>query len=145
MLAEYVDEKKILLGLEEHTFRGTLMKMLEKSVEDDADVIVEKILQREKVMPTALGKGVFLPRVVLHEKSSSEVIIAVSPKGMRYDDDGAVTANIVMLFIFSGKSDYAAILAQSLRLLTDDTLRSDLLKSKKPKAIIKAISDWEKE
>jgi len=145
MLADYLNEEKIILNLEEHSYRGTLEKMLQKSGEKGPAAIVDKILEREKIMPTALGKGIFLPRVVLKEKSASEVIIAVNAKGLRFDDYGAVTANIIVLFVFSDKTDYAAVLAQSLRLLTDDTLRSDLLKSKKPKDIIKAISDWEQE
>ncbi len=145
MLADYLNEEKIILNFEEHSYRGTLERMLQKSGEKDPAAIIDKILEREKIMPTALGKGIFLPRVVLKEKSASEVIIAVNAKGLCFDDYGAVTANIIVLFLFSDKTDYAAVLAQSLRLLTDDSLRSDLLQSKKPKDVIKAISDWEQE
>lgn len=145
MLADHLDEAKITLNLEEQSFRGALIKMLERSVERDPVTIVDKILEREKIMPTALGKGIFLPRVVLKDKTASEIIVAINAKGLSFDDYGATTANIIVLFLFSGKTDYAAVLAQSLRLLTDDTLRSDLLKSKKPKDIIKAIREWEQE
>jgi mannitol/fructose-specific phosphotransferase system IIA component (Ntr-type) len=145
MLADYLDERKIMLNVEERSFRATLLKMLEKSTEKDVDAIVDKILEREKIMPTALGRGIFLPRVLLQNKSRSEIIIAVNAKGQCYDDYGSITANIVMLFLFSRNSDYATVLAQSLRLLNDDSLCSELLKSKKPKDIMKAIQDWEQE
>ncbi|MGB7055874.1 MAG: PTS sugar transporter subunit IIA [bacterium] len=145
MLADYIDERKVLLNVDERSYQGTLLKMLEKSAEKDGAVIVQKILEREKVMPTALGKGIFLPRVVLMEKPKSEVIIAVNSKGLAFDDYGTATASIIMLFLFSENDNYAAVLAQSLRLLTDDSLRSDLIRSKKPKDVIKAIREWEKE
>lgn len=145
MLADYIDERKVLLNVDERSYQGTLLKMLEKSVEKDGAVIAQKILEREKIMPTALGKGIFLPRVVLMEKPKSEVIIAVNSKGLAFDDYGTATASIIMLFLFSENDNYAAVLAQSLRLLTDDSLRSDLIRSKKPKDVIKAIREWEKE
>jgi mannitol/fructose-specific phosphotransferase system IIA component (Ntr-type) len=145
MLADYIDERKVLLNVDETSYKGMLLLMLEKSVEKDGSVIVEQILGREKVMPTALGKGVFLPRVVLTEKPKSEVIIAVNSKGLCFEDYGAAMASVIMLFLFSVNDDYAAILAQSLRLLTDESLRSDLIKSKKPKDVIKAICEWEQE
>ena len=145
MLANHIDERKVLLDVDETSYKSMLLKMLEKSNEDDKSVIVEQILEREKLMPTALGKGIFLPRVILKEKPKTEVIIAVNSKGLCFEDYGPLTANVIMLFLCSENDDYAAILAQSLRLLTDDTLRSDLIKSKKPKDVIKAIREWEQE
>lgn len=145
MLAEYTTEHKVLLNVQEKSFKETLLAMLDKSAENDGASIVEKILEREKVMPTALGKGLFLPRVILKDKSKSEVIIAVNSKGITFDDYGAQTASIIILFLLSEHDDYAALLAQSLRLLTDDCLRTDLLKSRKPKDVIKAIREWEEE
>lgn len=145
MLADFIAENKVLLNVDEKSYRGILLRMLEKSTVDDGASVVEKVLEREKVMPTALGKGLFLPRVMLKDQSRTEVIIAVNSRGLTFEDYGAQTASIIMLFLLSEQDDYAAILAQSLRLLTDDCLRADLLKSKKPKDIIKAIREWEEE
>jgi len=145
MLSAYLDERKVLLDVEERSYRELLKKMLDRSTEKEAEPIIEMILEREKIMPTILGRGIFLPRVVLREKKKSEVIIAISPTGLKFDDYGAVPASIVMLFLFAEHDDHPAILAQTLRLLTDDSLRSDLFLSKKPKDIIKAIRKWEEE
>jgi mannitol/fructose-specific phosphotransferase system IIA component (Ntr-type) len=145
MLTDYIAEAKVLLNVEETSYKGVLLSMLNKSAETDGTGIVERVLERERIMPTALGKGLFLPRVILKEKARSEVIIAVNPKGLTFDDYGAQIANIIMLFLFSEHDDHAALLAQSLRMLTDDCLRTDLLKSKKPKDVIKAIREWEEE
>jgi mannitol/fructose-specific phosphotransferase system IIA component (Ntr-type) len=145
MLTDYIAEDKVLLNVDDTSYKGVLLSMLEKSAETDGAGIVEKIFEREKVMPTALGKGLFLPRVILREKPRSEVIIAVNSKGLTFEDYGAQTASIIMLFLFSAHDDYGALLAQSLRLLTDDCLRTDLLKSKKPVDVIKSIREWEEE
>jgi len=145
MLSTYLDDRKVLLAVEERSYRELLRRMLEKSTEEDAEAIIEQILGRENIMPTILGKGIFLPRVVLREKNKSEVIIAISPTGLKFDDYGSVPASIIMLFLFAGRDDHPTILAQALRLLTDDNLRSELFLSEKPKDVIKAIRKWEEE
>ncbi|MGD8979604.1 MAG: PTS sugar transporter subunit IIA, partial [candidate division WOR-3 bacterium] len=80
MLTDYIAEDKVLLNVDDTSYKGVLLGMLDKSAETDGAGIVEKIFEREKVMPTALGKGLFLPRVILREKPRSEVIIAVNSK-----------------------------------------------------------------
>jgi mannitol/fructose-specific phosphotransferase system IIA component (Ntr-type) len=145
MLAEFLNEGQIILDLDASSYRGALRVMLERSSEKDVESLIEKILEREKTMPTALGKGIFLPRVIQKDKQKTEVIMAVNHKGLSFDDYGTAIANIILLFVFSEKDNYAAILAQSLRMLTDDVLRVDLLKCKKPKDIINAVQEWEKE
>jgi mannitol/fructose-specific phosphotransferase system IIA component (Ntr-type) len=145
MLTDFLHEEQILLNLEAANYRGALLTMLERSSEKDIGPLVERILEREKLMPTAIGKGIFLPRVIQKEKQKTEVIMAINHKGLIFDDYGTAIANIILLFVFSEKDDYAAILAQSLRLLTDDVLRVDLLNSKRPRDVIKAVREWEKE
>lgn len=145
MLADYLEEGNILLNFEERSYRQALLKMLSKSVERNNLQIVDEILERENIMSTAMGKGVFLPRVIVTDKSKSEVIIAVNPNGLSFEDHGTSTANIIMLFLFSKNNDYAAILAQSLRMLNDDSLRADFLESRNAGDVIKAIREWEEE
>jgi len=52
---------------------------------------------------------------------------------------------IIFLYLFSKKDDYPSILAQSLRLLNEDSLRAELLNSKTREEIIAAIKAWEEE
>ncbi|MBE0432504.1 PTS sugar transporter subunit IIA [candidate division WOR-3 bacterium] len=143
MLAEYLRPDQILLNEGGQDYRDMLQKMVARSAEQDAGGIVDEILAREKIMPTALGKGIYLPRIRIDGKTGSEVIIAVNRQGLRFEEYGSKVANIIMLFIFSRDDDHAAILAQSLRLLNDDNLRATLLKCTKETEIIRAISDWE--
>ncbi|UCF70452.1 MAG: PTS sugar transporter subunit IIA [candidate division WOR-3 bacterium] len=145
MVAEFLDTKKILIDLEESTYRAVLHKMVGLSAEKNVEQVLERILSRENVMPTAVGKGIFLPRAIIAEKSRSEIILAFSRAGLVFEDYGTSVANIIMLFVFSRNDDYVAILAQSIRLLNDDSLRTALYDCKKPEDVITAIADWEKQ
>jgi mannitol/fructose-specific phosphotransferase system IIA component (Ntr-type) len=145
MLAEYLDTKRISLDMEARSYREMLSKMLALSSPVDMDSILDRILERERIMPTALGKGIFLPRVVLEDKKRTEVFVTINHAGLVFDEYSSSVANVIMLFVFSEKDDHAALLAQGLRLLNDDVLRSDLLHCEKPAEVIKAINEWEKE
>lgn len=144
MLAAYLRPDQILFNEAGQSYRDMLQKMIARSAEQDPGAIVDGILAREKIMPTALGKGIYLPRIIIDGKAGSEVIVAINRQGLRFEDYGPNVANIIVLFIFSGNDDHAAILAQSLRLLNDDNLRTTLLKCTTGTGIIKAISEWEK-
>jgi mannitol/fructose-specific phosphotransferase system IIA component (Ntr-type) len=143
MLAEYLEPKKILIDFNEHSYRVALQKMIGLSAEKNVDDILDSILNRDKVMPTAMGKGIFLPRAIIDDKPKSEVIMAINHGGITLEDYGTSVANIIMVFLFSKNDDHAAILAQSLRLLTDDSLRAALFDCRNPDEVIKAITDWE--
>ena len=145
MLADYLDKHKILLNVTAKNYRDMLLHMLETSAEKDKLCVVDKIMEREKIMSTAIGKGIFLPRAVLKAKSRTEVIIATNPSGLSFEDYGPARACIIVLFLFAENDDPAAVLAQTLRLLNDDTLRSDILECITPSDVIKAISEWEEE
>lgn len=145
MLADYLEEENILLSFEEKSYRQALLKMLARTAERNNLQLVDKILERENLMSTAMGGGIFLPRVVVPDKPKSDVIVAISPSGLSFEDHGTSSANIIILFLFSKNDDYAAILAQSLRMLNDESLRADLLESRTAGDIIKAIREWEEE
>lgn len=144
MLAEYLKPNQVVLNEGAADYRGMLMKMVSLSAEADAGKTVDMILAREKIMPTALGKGICMPRVVIEGKKRTEVIIAVNRQDMLFDDCAGKPANIIALFIFSGHDDRAALLAQGLRLFNDDNLRTALLKCAKGSEVIRAIRAWEK-
>lgn len=144
MLAEYLKPDQIVVNEGAPTYRDMLRKMVERSTEPDPAATVEGIIAREKIMPTALGKGICMPRVVVEGKERTEVIVAVNREGMLFDDCGTKPANIIALFIFSGNDDRAGLLAQGLRLFNDDNLRAALLQCTKGNEIVRAVRAWEK-
>lgn len=145
MLADYLDTKKIVLDLDAQDLRQALVKMLSISDEQKHDALLDDMMTRESLMSTVLGKGVAVPRIVIEGKKKTEVIIGLSKKGIDMKSFDRVPVRIVMLHLLASSDDYASILAQSLRLLNDESLRNDLLTCKNQEEIITTMRQWEEE
>ncbi len=145
MLADYLDKKKIVLGLDAQDLRQALVKMLSLSDERKHGTLLDDMMARESLMSTVLGKGVAVPRVVIDGKRKTEVIIGLSKNGMDMESFDRVPVRIVMLHLLARSDDYASILAQSLRLLNDESLRNELFTCKNQEEIITTIRKWEEE
>lgn len=145
MVFEYLSENKILLNCQAKDYQNLLAQMLALSNEKEYQLIIEIIMAREAAMPTTLGKGIALPRVILDKKDETEIIIALSPNGLNITGLDHEPVKIVFLHLFSKNIDYSEILAQNLRLLNDDSLRAKLLNVKLASEVIKLIKNWEQE
>ena len=143
MLAQFLDPRKIFLNFEEHGYEQALRTLIKVSNEKNIDVVLKDLQERERVMTTAMGKGIFMPRVTIDGKERSEVIMAVNHSGLALKDHSALVVNIIMLFLFSKKDDRPTMLAQALRLLNDENLRKAIFQCKRPDDVITAIADWE--
>lgn len=143
MLSPLLEEEKIILDLCAPSISNALKTMVEKSSEADKETVLARALEREKVMSTALGKGMALPRVHMPDKIKSEIIIGISPQGIDAYGFDLVPIKIIMLFLFSPNDDHASILAKSLQLLNDDTVRAELLQARSVGDLIALIRTWE--
>lgn len=143
MLGEYLHKDKILLNFTADTIEKSLLKMLEVSEEKANTELVQEILDRETLMPTSLGKGIALPRCHEKTKDRTEIILALSPDGLPFRSFDQKQTRIIMLFLFSEKDNAASLLAQSLRLFNDDSLRSDLMNCSTQDEVIQIIKRWE--
>lgn len=145
MLSEYVKKDRILLDFTASDYEQTLKKMLTCSGRKNHVGIIDAILKRESLMSTALGMGIALPRLVLDDNIETELIIAISPGGINLNSLDRLPVKIILLCLFSKNDDYPAILAQSLRGLNDDSLRTELIKATTEDKIVKFIKSWEEE
>jgi len=145
MLTQYLEKSRILLNFEAIDYKEILKKMLAVIEIKDLSQVIEEITKREALMPTVLGKGVALPRTILNDKVKTEIIIAISTKGIDLNSFDHRPVKIIFLSLFSKKDNYAYILAQSLQLLNDDSFRNELLKAKTKDAVINVIKEWEEE
>jgi mannitol/fructose-specific phosphotransferase system IIA component (Ntr-type) len=102
-------------------------------------------MDRETLMPTSLGKGIALPRCHIENKDRTEIILALSPNGLPFRSFDQQQTRIIVLFLFSEKDNAASLLAQSLRLFNDDSLRSDLVNCSTQDEVIQIIKRWEGE
>ncbi len=143
MLGEYLHKNKILLNFTADSIEKSLMKMLEVSDEKANTALVQEILDREALMPTSLGKGIALPRLHVKNKDRTEIILALSPDGLPFRSFDQQQTRIIVLFLFSEKDNAASLLAQSLRVFNDDSLRSDLVNCSTEDEVIQTIKRWE--
>jgi mannitol/fructose-specific phosphotransferase system IIA component (Ntr-type) len=145
MLANYLTPDTILLRFEAPDFEHALNRMLAVSSVKNQPEIIEQLLEREALMPTTVGKGIALPRVLLEDIHKSELIIAISHQGIPAMSLDRLPIKLVFLFLFSKTADYASILAQGLRMLNDSAFQSELLQAQRPEDVMRAIREWEKE
>lgn len=145
MLSELLDENKILIHLSAQSLPDAIRIMLEKSDEKEHETIMQAIMDRESLMSTAIGKGVALPRTIIPGKKQSEIIIGMNPEGIAAQCFDLTPTRIIVLYLLSSNDDHATILAESLRLLNDDTLRVELQKVKRGHDFIATIRKWEEE
>lgn len=145
MLTKYVSKNKILLNFEAKGYKQTLKKMLACSERANHVEIIDSIIERESLMPTALGKGVAIPRIVLDDKTGTEIILAISRKGINLNSLDRLPVKIVFLCLFSKTDTHSSILAQCLRLLNDDSIRTELFAVKTEDEVVQLIKEWEEE
>ncbi len=143
MLTEYLEPQRMLLNLKAPNYQDALEKMLTLSERENHTQIINSIMDRETLMTTALGKGIALPRVILQDDINTEIIIAISAEGINLDSFDHLPVRIIFLHLFSEKDNYPSLLAQSLRLLNDDNLRLELLKTKTAEKVVDSIKIWE--
>ncbi len=144
MIAQYLDPRKIFLDFEEHGYEQAMRSLIMVSNEKNVDGVLKNLQEREKIMTTAMGKGILMPRATIDGKERSEVIMAVNHSGFVLQDHSTPVVNIIMLFLLSKKDDRPTMLAQALRLLNDENLRKTIFRCKRPEDVIAAIEEWER-
>ena len=144
MLAEYLDEKRIIFDLTAKSYQQAIEGLLKVS-EVDTKQIIEQIMARESIMSTALGKGVALPRAILDDQEKTQVIMGIVPKGLKLRSFDFAPVKIIILHLFAKNDDHATILAQTLRLMNDDNLKNEIINCRNAENVISLIKEWEEE
>ena len=144
VVTEYLAKNRILFELDAVDYKQAMEQMLYVSEVETSEAI-EQIMEREATMSTILGNGVALPRVILKNKAKTEVIMAIIPKGARFESFDLLPIKIIILHLFSKQDDHAAILAQTLRLMNDDNLKNEIINCRTGNDVIEVIREWEED
>ena len=143
MVAECLDESRILLKLEAADFNEAVRVMSARSGAPDPDALCRKVLEHEKMMTSCIGRGVALPRANIEGKDLPAIVVGVSAQGLKAPSLDRRLVTIIFLHVFPAAADGSKILCQSLRMLGDDNLRSELLRAAAPSDLIRIVSRWE--
>jgi len=144
VLAEYLAKNRILFELDAVDYKQAMEQMLHVSEVETSEAI-EGIMEREATMSTVLGNEVALPRVILENKAKTEVIMAIIPRGAKFESLDLLPIKIIILHLFSKQDDHAAILAQTLRLMNDDNLKNEIINCRTGNDVIEVIREWEED
>lgn len=128
----------------EQVIRNT-MAITAQSLNLDGDVLTDLLLDREKLMPTALGSGIGVPhtRDFLLNGQQDAVIIAFPEKPIAYGSlDGKPVHTLFFLFACDDKR-HLHLLAKIAHLSSQpETL--ELLKARPPRGILlEYVKNWE--
>lgn len=144
VVTEYLAKNRILFELDAVDYKQAVEQMLHVSEVETSEAI-ERIMEREATMSTVLGNGVALPRVILENKAKTEVIMAIIPKGAKFESLDLLPIKIIILHLFSKQDNHAAILAQTLRLMNDDNLKNEIINCRTGNDVIEVIREWEED
>lgn len=143
MIAEYFSEDKVILNLEAGGYPEALNRLAARGGTPDPEGLVGRILQREKLMTTGLGKGIALPRVNSDYAKRTAIIVGISHRGVALKSIDHRPVNVIFLHIFPAQDNGSKILAQTLRLLGDENFRNELIKAATPEVLVRTVAKWE--
>jgi mannitol/fructose-specific phosphotransferase system IIA component (Ntr-type) len=113
----------------------------------DRDRVLKEAVEREQILSTTVGKGVFIPRARSEHVSGLCASFGVTSTAL---DFGALDGNPIELCIFlgipKGKTEEGVeYLVRAFRLFNQDSFRSILLKATSKKQIIHIFEDEERD
>lgn len=121
------------------------MKKVAKRLDLDADVLTDLLLDREKLMSTALNNGIGVPhtRDFLLKEHFDAIVVVFPKKAIEY---GALDGNPVhtMFFLFACEDKRHLHLLAKLAHLSGNLKTLDLLRARPDKKkLLNYIKDWE--
>jgi PTS system fructose-specific IIC component len=111
----------------------------------DLDGFRKAILQREKVMTTALGEGIAVPHAKVGAVAAPFVALGRSKRGIDFSAPDDRPVRLVVLIGAPAKetSSYLQILSKVISLLIDDSVKNDILQAKGTNGVLKVIKERE--
>jgi PTS system nitrogen regulatory IIA component len=117
----------------------TLVDLLDKKGKlSDKQAFLNAIIEREKIVSTAIGMGVALPHAKLPEYKDFFIAVGIHPRGIAWDALDQVPVRLV--FLIGGPDDqqtrYLQLLSKLTLAVKDEERRKKILQLREPKDII---------
>jgi mannitol/fructose-specific phosphotransferase system IIA component (Ntr-type) len=120
-------------------------KIYDKKVIINKEIILKKIIDREKSFSTALGHQIAIPHARLEYLKKPVLIIARSAKGIKFPSPDNMPVKIIFLILtpFNDPSIQLKILSKLSKLISNVTLRKKMLSAKNIETISNIFSTFE--
>jgi PTS system nitrogen regulatory IIA component len=148
-LRNYIKEDLIIFNLESQDKKDVINELIEflvkKKIIEQGASFLEKILKREELESTAIGKGIAIPHGRSKKVKDLCVIIAKSKKGVNFQSlDGKPVFVIFMIVAPVGvRKEYLQIIAKLARLSKNASFREKLIKAENSHEVMSIIKDFD--
>ncbi len=112
----------------------------------DENLILAKLIEREKLGSTSIGNHSAVPHTKLKELKEPVISIGTSIKGIRYHENDKQLVHLIILILSPSYSPiiHLQILAAAASLIKKAApLIEDLLAAKSPEELIRIVQDYE--
>ncbi len=132
-LKEYLREGFVMAGLRAHDVEGVLAEVAERAEAAGlapADVVADKLLERERVHPTVMGAGLAIPHASVPGLSEPVIGVGITAEPIAFGppEEEAVRVLFVLLSPPGHEREHVKLLARICRLARHqeflDALRS---------------------
>lgn len=107
----------------------------------DSNIVLNSLLDREKLGSTGLGRGIAIPHSKVEGLSGFVIAIATSKKGVQFEalDNKRVHIFFVMIGPPDKPNEHLKLLSAISRMLRDVKIKNELLKAKTPEALYETV------
>ncbi len=148
-ISDILRKDVIKIELEGHTKEEVINELCDIIVDywgiKDKSEFLEKILERESIESTGIGRGIALPHARTDAVRGVVIAFGRSLKGIDYDSLDQKPVHMVFMIGSShdSNSDYIKILSSLSRILRIDEFRERIMEAKTPDEIIDTIKEFE--
>lgn len=124
----------------------TVMEHAAKVLKINPEIVAEMLIEREKMMPTALGGGIAVPHTrdfLLHDFTDAAVVVYLKDPMDWGALDGSLTDTLIFLFACDDKR-HLNLLAKVAHLTTMDETKNLLKQKPNKEELLESILSFEK-
>ncbi len=141
-LLNYLLHNNIILDLKGKTKEKIIRELLNLLPVKNKELILEKILSRDRIMSMCPGKSVGIFRYIGEPVKELQVALGIHKRGIDFSSlDGKPVKIIFLLLAPEHKEkEYIDLIAQIFKVMSEDSVRNQLLTAKTKKEVLDAIS-----
>ncbi len=149
-LAEMFDERLVALDIAGSTKRDVLNQLVQILVGsghlERADVFLQKLLDRERLMTTGLGGGVAFPHPREPQRDLFDrpmVAIVISPEGVEYDAIDGRPVHVFFLICAPDDGTHLWTMARLSHIFRGTEAVARLLSAQSPTEVVELLARWD--
>jgi len=145
-LTDYISREHVKIGLEGETKEEVIEELVsllaDTSDVDDADIIFEAVMNREREGSTGLEKGVAIPHAKSDAVKSLSIVVGVSRDGIDFESQDGKPSHLLFLMVAptSESGPHVQAIAKIVKMIKLDKFRKKLIEAKKPEDVVEVIS-----